>query len=222
MDTPDQTESEISQSSHGVIPKTYLLAGAALLGIIVFGSGIFILSNTQKKQLPPIPTIAQTIVSFPSPTMIPPIFVPSVEPSPTIIPTETPVPDPLPGWNAYVSTKGYYMKYPADWTARVTQQSDPKIMEYVVFNPRTANSGELAITLTYSTRTTAELIATTSASEKISVGGIGSTRQTIQNSDGQVSTKVVIPYGANTVQFVGKSTYQSTFTQMLSSFKIRQ
>ncbi|GEM_PF-6098944 len=205
------------------LPSQYIIVGVLVFGIIGLGSGAFVLSNQQKKEPASSSVIVQDIQSSPpSPTFGITQDSISLTPSPlpTAIPTVAITPDPLATWSAYVSTRnGYSFRYPKDWTLKNTVQSDPKILEYIVLNPPGAALGALTITFTYTIRTYQEVLGTnTKNTSAIQVASISATKRVNQNSNGDISTEVILPYGSRTIIIYGKSTYQNIYDQVISSF----
>jgi len=149
----------------------------------------------------------------------------------TIIPTETPTPTEAPtptvapitaSWKRFTSTKyGYTFQYPETYTASVTTQTDPKILEFIVINPASASSSAVMnITASYSTRTYTEALALNStAAESITVGTITGSRKVVRNSQNQISVHVILPDDNRSLTFVAKDSYKDVLTQILSTFK---
>jgi ABC-type uncharacterized transport system involved in gliding motility auxiliary subunit len=106
----------------------------ASLSILSFGSTTYLLM-TNKKPLPPSESFQENIASIP--TTAPSAqkaIITSAQPLST--PTPIVLVDPTATWSAFVSSKySYSIKYPPGWNAKITVQQDPKILEYVVFNP---------------------------------------------------------------------------------------
>ena len=145
-------------------------------------------------------------------------------PSPS--PTPTPFIDITSDWKIYNSTSSALsIKYPKDWTAKDTEQSDPKILEYVVFNPLSATkAGELSITLTYTTRSYKEILdADPQPGETIIVSSISATRKLKQDSERNIFIAVAIPYGGGvkTIILHGKEAYKDIFNQILQTLQFR-
>ncbi len=145
--------------------------------------------------------------------------------SPTPAPTAKPaVPaiDPTASWSAYVSTKySYSVKYPPNWDAKITTQSDPKILEYVVFNPVATKAGTLSITLSYGTRTNKEALALDpQIGESMLVASVSATKKNSKDSNGYKATNVIVPFGSNTLIFNAKDAFASLFNQMLFTLKL--
>jgi hypothetical protein len=148
-------------------------------------------------------------------------IIPTQTPTPTLIPTPTVAPINA-SWKRFTSTKyGYTFQYPETYTAGVTNQTDPKILEFIVINPASASSAAVMnITLSYSTRTYAEALALNStAAESITVAGVPGSRKVVRNSQNQVSVHVIFPDDNRSVTFVAKDNYKDVLTQILSTFK---
>lgn len=153
------------------------------------------------------PLTQKTIFNTPSPST----------PTPTIAlinPTAT--------WSAFTSLAySYSIKYPPDWTAKTITQTDPKILEYVVFNPTATKAGTLSITLSYGTRTYLEALALDpQIGETILVASVSSTKKNSKDSNGYKATNVIVPYGLKTIIFNAKNAYISLFNQMLTTLKL--
>lgn len=177
---------------------------------------------TANKKAPVSNRIAQeNILPTPSPTSLPKEIIsntpPPSAPTPTIIfvnPTAT--------WSAFTSPKySYFVKYPPNWTAQVTSQLDPKILEYVVFNPTATKAGTLSITLSYGTRTYSEALALDpQIGETILVASTTATKKNSKDSNGYKASNVIVPFGSNTIIFNAKNVYANLFNQMLSTLKL--
>lgn len=229
MDNQDQSQ-ELSAPEQNSPPKLfsilsnnkYIIIFIVILSILSLGSTSYLLIANKKKT--PVPKIAQenTVVELPSPTLIP-IRVAS---KPTITPTPTPtlsaVADPSASWSAFVSVKYVYsIKYPPDWTAKITTQTDPKILEYVVFNEVSTKAGTLSITLSYGTRTNKEALALDpQIGESLIVASVGATKKNTKDSNGNKATNVIVPFGSNTIIFNAKDAFSSLFNQMLTTLKL--
>lgn len=178
---------------------------------------------TANKKAPVSNRIAQeNILSTPSPTPLLKVAIsntpPPLTPTPTIIfvnPTAT--------WSAFASSKySYSLKYPLNWTAQTITQTDPKILEYVVFNPVATKAGTLSITLSYSTRTYTEALALDAQQigETITVASAAATKKNSKDSNGYKATNVIVPFGSNTIIFNAKDAYINLFNQMLTTLKL--
>lgn len=200
----EEQEKKLFGFSH----KTIAILLAILL-IMSLGALIFVLFSSQEEK-DDIPAISS--------------------PSPFPTPTPTPTPQKLLeniretlGWNIYSNSQyGYSVKYPLDWNAVITPQTDPKILEYVVFNPLSATkAGELSITLTYTTRPYKEVLdSDPQPGETIIVSTISATRKLKEDSQRKVLISVSIPHNSNTLILLGKEGYKDIFNQMLSTLTL--
>lgn len=148
------------------------------------------------------------------------LFFPLLKPTPQEPPKKV---DITSDWNIYSNSEfGYSIKYPIDWRATITSQEDPKILEYVVFNPlETTKAGELSITLTYTTRSYKEILdADPQPGEAITVASVSATRKLKQDSQKNVSISVALSHNSNTFSLLGKEKYKDTFDQMLSTLNL--
>lgn len=150
----------------------------------------------------------------------PTTFLPQPTPTPKL--TLTFLTDPTSTWSAYVSAKySYSIKYPPLWTAQITAQQDPKILEYVVFNPVATKAGTLSITLSYGTRTNKEALALDpQVGESIVVASVSATKKNSKDSNGNKAVNVIVPFGSNTIIFNAKDAYLGLFNQMLTTLKL--
>lgn len=151
----------------------------------------------------------------------------SASPTASLIPSPTPKPavstvNPTASWSAFTSSKySYSLKYPPNWSAQITAQSDPKILEYVVFNPTATKAGTLSITLAYGTRTYEQAkILDPQTGEAIIVASVSATKKTSKDSNGYKATNVIVPFGSNTIILNAKDAFSSLFNQMLSTLKL--
>ncbi|MBI4089200.1 MAG: hypothetical protein HY424_00665 [Candidatus Levybacteria bacterium] len=193
----------------------------AVLTLISFGSTTYLLmTNKKSSSSTKFPSISTTLPS-PTPTPLEKI---SETPTPTLTPTPSiPMTELTASWSAYVSSKySYSIKYPIGWIAQKTVQQDPKILEYVVFNPKDAtSSGNLSITLSYGTRTYNEaLLIDPQVGEALIVASVSATKKNTKNSDGVESTSIIIPTGTNTIIMYAKAKYVDILTQMLTTLKL--
>lgn len=200
-----------------------------ILAILSFGSGTYLLSQfSTKKQLSqnspqvnPIPSI--NIVLSPTPQLIA-SSSPSITITPTLVSTftPTPTPDPIASWSAYVSTtSAYSINYPPDWIAKATLQQDPKILEYVVFNPNSATTSALSITISYSTRTYLEALALRDQNgDVITIATVSGIKTTEEDSDGNVSIHAVFPVKKNSIDLYSQQKYKDIFDKMLKTLKL--
>lgn len=154
-----------------------------------------------------------------SPTAVP--TATPVKPSPTLTLTLTPTPTlPQTVWNTYSnSTYGYSIKYPPDWIARDLGVLEPKVPSNIAFNPTTASSSSRFITITISNRTYQEQLALGSASSSTTIGGITGTRQFFQDSNGQISTAIILPRTSNLLILRSKTPYLTIFNQMITTLQ---
>lgn len=229
MDNQDQSQ---NFSSQGFMPakKPFVLATKhiiifiAVLSTLSLGTTSFLIF-ANKKEKPVNLNVKENIATVPSAKVLP-----TQKLLPTVTATPAPTLAPLllsstATWSAYVSTKyKYSLKYPPDWTAKITTQSDPKILEYVVFNPKTATAaGTLTITLSYGTRTYQEALALDPQSgEIITVASVSATKKNQLDSDGNKSINIIIPVGSNnTIVINGKNPYKSTLDLMLTTVSLK-
>ena len=149
--------------------------------------------------------------------------------SPTASLTATPTPktitfppDPTASWSAFTSAKySYSIKYPLKWNAQITAQQDPKILEYVVFNPTATKAGTLSITLSYGNRTYTQAQALDpQTGESILVASVSATKKSSKDSNGYKATNVIVPFGSNTIIFNAKDAFSTLFNQMLTTLKL--
>lgn len=223
MDQPEEQEKPPLIHRLLNVPHWYLLI-ILILAIFSFGSSTYLLMKAppQKSTSNYLPQIT----SFPSPTFSlaqKAVNTPTPSVLPTITPTLsiTPTPDPIASWSAHVSTtSAYTIKYPPDWKAKATNQSDSKILEYVVFNPKDASASALSISVSYGTRTYQEAIALRDQNgEKIKIASISGYKTTEQDSNRNVSLHAVFPINSNSIDIYSKQQYQDIFNKMWGSLK---
>ncbi len=157
----------------------------------------------------------------PSPTPLPKIAVSNT--LPTAIPTPNiPLKEPIATWSAFTSSKySYSIKYPPNWDTQITAQQDPKILEYVVFNPVATKAGTLSITLSYGTRTYAQALALDpQIGESIIVASVSATKKNSKDSNYNKATNIIVPFESNTIIFNAKDAFASIFNQMLTTLKL--
>lgn len=186
----------------------YLAILVAVLCLVSLGSAAFLLSGHFEKDTDLVSLFRENLLRFPPPTPTPQKLLEDI--------------DETLGWNIYSNSQyGYSIKYPLDWSATITVQEDPKILEFVVFNPLSATrTGELSITLTYTTRTYKEILdSDPQPGEIITVSSISATRKLKEDSQRKVSISVAIPHNSNTFVLLAKEKYKDLFNQMLSTFK---
>lgn len=216
-----------SQNQQSPTPKQFRLSKKYIIIIIIilafasFGSTTYLLVAHNKNKPAINNSPPPVVIPPPSPTTVSKNLL-SVSPT-NITPTPTPIIDSTATWSAYLSTKyGYSIKYPTNWTAKNIAQSDPKILEYVVFNPKDSTiSGELAITLSYGTRTYQEALALDpQKGEIITVASVSATKKTQKDSDGNITINIIIPSSLRTLIMYAKDKYKDIFNQMLSTLKL--
>ena len=189
------------------------------LSVVSLGTTGYLLMASNKPSLNKITQVP--ILPTPSPELASPPAIPLPSPTPTPTPTSLNI-DPSASWSAFASAKySYSIKYPLGWTAQITTQQDPKILEYVVFNPVATKAGTLSITLSYGTRTNKEDLALDpQVGESIIVASVSATKKNSKDSNGFNSTNVIVPSGSNTIIFNAKDAYSSLFNQMLTTLKL--
>lgn len=192
-----------------------------VLGVISFATTTYLLMANKKAPLSNKSfqeNIVPTSTMAPSPQkIIPTNTQPPSTPTPTIVLT-----NPTATWSAFTSSKySYSIKYPPNWNAQITAQQDPKILEYVVFNPVATKAGTLSITLSYGTRTYAQALALDpQAGESMIVASASATKKNSKDSNGYKAVNVIVPFGLNTIIFNAKDAYLSLFNQMLTTLKL--
>lgn len=183
-------------------------------------TGYLLMAN--KKAPAPNRITQENILLTPSPTSLPKEAISNTPPPSTPTPTIIFV-NPTATWSAFTSSKySYSVKYPPNWTAQITSQSDPKILEYVVFNPVATKAGTLSITLSYGTRTYTEALALDAQQigENIIVASVAATKKNSKDSNGYKASNVIVPFGSNTIIFNAKDAFVSLFNQMLTTLKL--
>jgi len=191
----------------------------SILSILSLSATGYILLANKKTEIRSEASTPQTlIISTPIPTIQPTTMLPTSLLTPTLAPTLSPTAT----WSAFVSSKySYSIKYPPLWTAQIIIQQDPKILEYVVFNPVATKAGILSITLSYGTRTYSEALALDpQIGESVIVASVSARKKNNKDSNGNKSTNIIVPFGVNTIIFNSKDTYLSLFNQMLTTFKL--
>lgn len=139
-------------------------------------------------------------------------------------PSPTPAIDITSDWNIYNSTSSAFsIKYPKDWNAKNTGQTDPKILEYVVFNPVGTKMGRLFITLTYTARAYKEILDEDphQVGENVTVASVSATRKIKQDSQRNPAITVAVPLngGEKTIILYGREIYRDIFNQMLTTLQ---
>ncbi len=192
----------------------------AILSVLSFGSTVYLLMTNKKPSLANVRPQTKNIPIF-SPTPTPPEKIFTSPPAPTPTPNISTI-DPTASWSAFVSSKySYSIKNPPNWNAQITIQQDPKILEYVVFNPVATRAGTLSITLSYGTRTYSEALdLDPQTGETITVASVSATKKNSKDSNGYKAVNVIVPFGSNTIVFNAKDAYLSLFNQMLTTLKL--
>jgi len=202
-------------------PNKYIIIFLATLSILSLGSTSYLLVANKKKSPAPktVQEIQEKTVALPSPTLIPKEIVAksTIAPTPTLS-----IVDPTATWSAFISKKySYSLKYPPLWTAKITTQTDPKILEYVVFNPAATKAGTLSITLSYGTRTNKEALALDpQVGQSMIVASVSATKKNTKDSNGNNATNIIVPFGSNTIIFNAKDEFASLFNQMLTTLNL--
>jgi len=214
-----------AQSSFCSKLKTFLSANKFIIIFIAFFSiisftttGYLLMANKKQSinkitQIPILPTPNTSLTISPTISLL--------SPTPTPTPTVLSI-DPTANWSAFASAKYFYsIKYPPLWTAQITTQQDPKILEYIVFNPVATKAGTLSITLSYGTRTNKEALALDpQIGESMIVASVSATKKNSQDSNGNKAINVIVPFGSNTIIFNAKDAFASLFNQMLTTLKL--
>lgn len=192
----------------------------AILSVASFSVTGYLLA-TNKKPLPSNKLTQENIILTSSPTPLPQKVISNTPPPSTPTPTIILV-NPTATWSAFTSSAySYSIKYPPSWNAQITTQQDPKILEYVVFNPVATKAGTLSITLSYGTRTYLEALALDpQTGESILVASVSSTKKNSKDSNGYKATNVIVPFGLNTIMLNAKDVYINLFNQMLTTLKL--
>ena len=225
MDNQNQSQDSLLQGSAPTksfsIPTKYIIIFIVTLSVLSLGSTSYLLVANKKKQPPP-KTVQENVVELPSPSLAIKKVVPKPTDTPIPTPTLVPVVDTTATWSAFLSKKyDYSIKYPPNWTATISTQQDPKILEYVVFNPVATKAGTLSITASYGTRTNKEALALDpQIGESIIVASVSATKKNSKDSSGNKAVNVIVPFGSNTIIFNTKEAYSSLFNQMLNTLKL--
>lgn len=235
---PQQSDLKLFLSQLGTfwkINKGVILALVFIL-IISFGTGAYVLSTEKKASLSTIKTVSLqgdtgiNVVITPTTALSNNIAaqIPTTTTASTL--TATPMASVTPtsttsataDWLTYTGKYGYSIKYPKDWTANSQTQSDPKIIEYVVFNPPASGSA-YTITISHSTRSYQESSAIgATLSTPITVASVSGVKKTEQDSNGNVTIHVVLPIKTtDSLIFYAKNAFSSIFDQMLSTLKFQ-
>lgn len=205
-----------------------LIIIVAFLVIISLGSTTYMLLSPKQNINPsPINSINE-IITLPSVTPESKASVLNLDATPakitqTATSSATPTTDPTNNWNTFTNSNyKYSVKYPLDWTVQNLGQLEPKVPDYVVFNPKNATSTAKMITISYSTRTYDEAMAIGATnSEIIKVGTISAAKKIEQDSNRNEVIHIIIPLknNTNTLIFYAKSAYKTIFDQMLPTLK---
>jgi len=233
MDNQEQSQ-ELYSSKPGISSRIrdflsknrYIVLFIALLVLASFGSTGYILIANKQDSSNRTP-IQESPFTEAAPTVAPlkEVEIPTDIPD---APTSTPaiaLLDQTATLSAFLSAKyNYSLNYPLDWTASISAQKDPKILEYVVFNPKNSTqSGALSITLSYGTRTYQEALAIESAKgEVIFVASVSATKKKLQDSQGKKSTSIIIPVDVGSIIINAKEAYLNILDQMLTTLKLRK
>jgi hypothetical protein len=197
----------------------YLIITIAILSCISFGTTGYLLLAKDKS--PSEDDIQVNNIKTPSPTPLLQITISNTPmlstPTPTVALT-----NPTATWSAFTSSRYFYsLKYPPGWTAQITTQTDPKILEYVVFNPVATKAGTLSITLSYGTRTNLEALALDpQVGETITVASVSATKKNSKDSNGNTAANIIVPVESSTIIFNAKNVFSSLFNQMLTTLKL--
>lgn len=193
--------------------KTLIIV-LALLIILFAGSGVLLLASQQGRdtisQFPIFNLPDNSVTTIPTPTITP---VSTIQPTPRL--------DVTASWNTFLNSKyGYSIKFPIDWTVRKAGELEPKIPDYVIFNPEDATTSASTITISYSTRTYEEALSIDSQKGlPITVALVGGTQKVQKDSNGNIVINVILPKKPNSIIFYAKEKYSDIFIQMLSTFK---
>ena len=208
-------ETQVSKPSNSTLfslKNKYLAILIVILCLTSLGSAIYFLVLHNKRESTNNNIFPTNIIVSPSPSPLPSLELP---------PSSVDVTSNWPTYNG--EGNAFSIKYPKDWTAKNTLQEDPKILQYVVFNPKEATkAGELSITLTYTTRAYKQILdADPQPGEKITVASVTATRKVKQDSERNVLISVVLPHNSNTIIFLGKEKYKDIFNQMLTTLELK-
>ncbi len=205
-----------------LLANKYIIIFLSIVALISLSSSVYILASQNKTTLSTNNLPRQPVNNVATPTITIAEEKDSsanTNPSPPLQPT--PTINPINGWQTYTSTAyGFTIKYPGDWLVKNTAQQDPKILEYVVFTPKsTTASAELTISLSHQTRTYQEALAIDpQVGEKITVASVSGTKKIQKDSNGNTTINVILPVNTKTIIFYAREKYQDIFYQMLSTF----
>lgn len=192
-----------------------------VFSVISFSTTGYLLMGNKKQSLNKI--TQAPIVSTPNALPVKPSAISPI--SPTSTPKSLSISlniDSTATWSAFTSAKySYSIKYPPGWTAQATTQQDPKILEYVVFNPVATKAGTLSITLSYGTRTYTEALALDPQTGKsLIVASVSAMQKNSKDSNGNKATNIIVPFASNTIIFNAKDAFVILFNQMLATLKL--
>lgn len=124
-------------------------------------------------------------------------------------------------WNTFINSKyNYLIKYPLEWTVQKKGQLEPKVPDYVVFNPPDSATNAAIIRISYSTRTYEEANElSTQFGQPIIVASQSGIRKVLQDSNGDISINVILPFNQNSIILYSKEKYSEIFALMLSTFR---
>jgi len=206
------------------ILKSPVYLTVIVFALISFSASAYILFFSGSQPISTSSSQSTLILPTSTPTPLPTVAPSSISPTPAATITPTPASDPTANWSTYInSSYGYSIKYPTDWVATNQGQLDPLTPSFIVFNPNVASSSAQSITLSYSTRTAAQLSAiygAPSSGQSISIFNLTGTQYNLKNSDGVQSINVILPLTANNMIFYSMQQYQSTLQQMLGTFQL--
>jgi hypothetical protein len=219
----DQTEADVDESRveeeplmnpmpHSSPKSAYILF--VLLLLFSFGLGIYILA-TPSDQNVFTPYFKKT---FPQ-NQIQPLASESAQLTQT--PAPTPIID-MTGWNTYINKQyKYSVKYPQDWTVANLGELEPKIPNYVSFNPPEATSSAKEVLIEYSTRSYQEVLALSPATTRATlVASISAAVREEEDSNHIISVFVIMPIEQHTIIFRGHKQFEAIFNKMLETFTL--
>jgi len=207
------------------IVKSPLYISLFVLFLLSGGSSAYILFSSHNNApviVPPKQPSGTVVIAHPTPTdALLPVTTNAPLVSPTDSPTPTPV-DPTTSWRTYTNTTyGYSIKYPPDWVASDSGQLEPLIPSYILFNPIGSSAASRSITISYTTRTSAQLGAIYGiAGKQMTVDNFSATEYNETDSDGNQTTTVIFPVGINALLFFSQNQYEATLMNMLGTFKL--
>jgi hypothetical protein len=217
---PAGLQQDNSSRSKGFLSRNkYLIITIAILSCISFGTTGYLLLAKDKPSSEN--DIQVNNIKTPSPTPLLQTIITNTPMPSTPTPTVT-LTNQTATWSAFTSSRySYSLKYPPGWTAQIATQTDPRILEYVVFNPVATKAGTLSITLSYGTRTNLEALALNpQVGETITVASVSATKKNSKDSNGYTATNVIVPVGSSTIIFNVKNVFSSLFNQMLTTLKL--